>query len=413
MRIAFYCEFNYNSKIDLKEIEMGNIGLGGAQYLFLLVANNLEKKDRKNKYYMISNKKLNIKNNAFIYKDVKNENDLFNFCRKEDITYLVVRDNYVTTLRQKQHICNKTKYYIWAHNHVGKEVQKEIKNNKNIIKLVCVSKQQYLNMRNSICYKKCCYINNCLGSYIDNIDVLSLKFSNNLYLVSAIEPSRGILEALKIFMKINKHQRNSNLYIIGGLGTLRSKEITIGESKISYPKYEEKLKRYIHKNNIDNKVHFLGILPSKKIKEMMTEKGGIGLVDLSHINYGETFCMSALEMESYGIPIAFREKNDGLKTSVKKNFTGICAKTNFGIAKKIVKLLNKQEVYNEYSTNCKSFAKEFSITKISEQWINLFKKEINTIQKRNLIKVIFYYVKDLKDRVNYKIVMNYYKNFMR
>ena len=66
MRIAFYCEFNYNSKIDLNEIEMGNIGLGGAQYLFLLVANNLAKKDRKNKYYMISNKKLNIKNNAFI-----------------------------------------------------------------------------------------------------------------------------------------------------------------------------------------------------------------------------------------------------------------------------------------------------------------------------------------------------------
>ena len=425
MKFAFYCNYNKEFNERIETLEEGNIGIGGTQYLFMLVVSNLQKKygSSTNKYILLTNQKLNVSYNVLEYEQVKDIKEAYKWCEENEYDYLIIRANDIISFQREEIKKSKVKFILWAHNYIGKRTEKITFLEKNIVKLICVSKQQYINMKTSIAYKKMTYINSCIGSYVDNKkEDKPIKNTNKIYYIGAIEPEKGVHNVIEIFSKIYKKKNNVKLILIGGLGSLRAKNITLGKLQLSYPKYEEKLLELIEKNNIKDKVEFLGVLDNREIKEIISKNPGIGLLSVSRPLMGETFCMTALELESYGMPVVARDRKDGLRTSIKNQKTGFLEKTDKKIAKRIIEIINDNKRYEDMSHNAIEYAKQFSITNIVDRW-NKILLEINEVDeefKENIIyklktklKFNFNTFREMLLRIQSKILFEKYKKWKR
>lgn len=366
---------------------------------------------------------MNASSNIIEYKQVKDIREAHKWCEENEYDYLIIRANDINSFQREEIKKSKVKFILWAHNYIGKQTEKITFLEKNIVKLICVSKQQYINMRTSIAYKKMTYINNCIGSYVDNKKKdKAIRNMNRIYYIGAIEPEKGVHNVINIFSKVYKKNSNVKLILIGGLGNLRAKNIPLGKLKLSYPKYEEKLLKLIEENNIKDKVEFLGILNNKKINELISQEPGIGLLSVSKPLMGETFCMTALELESYGIPVVARDRKDGLRTSIKNKKTGFLEKTDRKIAKRIIEILQDSQCYEDMSHNAIEYAKKFSITNIVDRW-NKILIEIDKVDEefdenliykiKTKIKYNFNTFSEFLLRVQSKILFEKYKKWKR
>lgn len=425
MKVAFFCNYNKKSPEKIQNLEEGNIGLGGTQYLFMLVVSNLQKQfnNEKENYILLTNQQINIDSNILQYSQVKDIKEAYKWCNNNYYDYLVIRENDINLFSEKEIRESKTSFILWAHNYIGKNTENLLYRQKKIAKLICVSRQQYINMRNSLAYKKMTYINNCLGRYIDdkNLDE-TLKKGNHIYYIGAIEPSKGVHNVIKIFKSVNKKNKNSKLVIIGGMGNLRAKDTKTGTMQLTYPNYENKLLNMIKSNKLEKKVEFTGILNSNEIKEKVKENPGIGLVSISRPFIGETFCMTALELESYGIPVVSRRRYDGLETSVKRFTTGFLEITDRKLVKRILEIEQDNDLYIQMARNSIEHAKNFSITKIVYEWQKLFfnidiqpeeYKETAIYKIKNNIKINFITTRELVVRLQTKILLKIYRKWMR
>ena len=180
---------------------------------------------------------MNASSNIIEYKQVKDIREAHKWCEENEYDYLIIRANDINSFQREEIKKSKVKFILWAHNYIGKQTEKITFLEKNIVKLICVSKQQYINMRTSIAYKKMTYINNCIGSYVDNKKKdKAIRNMNRIYYIGAIEPEKGVHNVINIFSKVYKKNSNVKLILIGGLGNLRAKNIPLGKLKLSYPK---------------------------------------------------------------------------------------------------------------------------------------------------------------------------------
>ena len=78
MKVAFFCDFNKNFNKKIENLEEGNIGIGGTQYLFMLIVSNLQKKYNSNKdeFMLLTNVELNINHEEIIYHKVEDIIDI-------------------------------------------------------------------------------------------------------------------------------------------------------------------------------------------------------------------------------------------------------------------------------------------------------------------------------------------------
>lgn len=424
MKVAFYCDFNKNMTNKIEDLEEGNIGIGGTQYLYLLIVSNLQKKniDKENTYVLLTNCEINVKKDIVTYKNVESINEAYTWCENNKYEYLVIRANKITSVNENNLKNGKTKIILWAHNYVDKSVEKILYENENIVKLICVSKQQYINLRSSIAYSKMTYINNCIGSYIDSARIQYKKNNNIIYYIGAVEPNKGIHELIKIFSSINKKNPNTRLMIIGGIGKLRAKEIELGKMQITYKEYEKKIIALINKRGLNARIEFKGVLDAKQIRNIIKDNGGIGVVSVSRPLMGETFCMTALELESYGIPVIARKRCDGLSTSICNEYSGFLEKKDSGIIKDVDLLIKNEHIYREMSCNAIKYAKTFSVTSTIEKWCKLFEnlqavpteyKESLFVKFEKMINKSVITPREFFVRIQTKVLNMRYKGWMK
>lgn len=422
MKVAFFCDFNKNFNKKIENLEEGNIGIGGTQYLFMLIVSNLQKKYNSNKdeFMLLTNVELNINHEEIIYHKVEDIIEAYKWCEDNEFKYLVIRENEILKFSEKYLKNNKVSFVLWAHNYIGKDTENILYRENNVIKLICVSEQQYMNMKDSIAFKKMTYINNCIGKYVDNLQPERRKREDVIYYVGAIEPAKGVHNVIKIFSKICSKRKDLKLVIIGGLANLRQKN-DLDHGKITYSKYEQKIAKVINKKKIGKNVEFLGVLDNKKIREIVEQKPGIALISVSKPLMGETFCMIALEMESYGIPVIARKRNDGLETSISNKKTGYLERTDNKIKKRIMELLEYDNKYYEMSKNGMEYAKNFSVSKTIDIWYNKLDNigETEKYFKESLIYKIkrkigynFMTIKEIILRIQTKFLMKIYRRWM-
>lgn len=172
--------------------------------------------------------------------------------------------------------------------------------------------------------------------------------------VSRIVKMKGIEEVIKAFKLIDEKIK-AQLWIVGD-----------GDKK-----YINKLKNFVKKNNLSQKITFFNrVTDSKKLKLM--RKAHL----LLHASIKEGWGLVVLEAASQGTP-AIVHNISGLRDTVKDKKTGIVLKENSPkqMANEAWQLLKEKEIYNKLQKNCLIWAKSLTWKKASNESLKL----LNTV----------------------------------
>ena len=100
----------------------------------------------------------------------------------------------------------------------------------------------------------------------------------------------------------------------------------------------------------------------------------VGVVNPSGLT--ETFCISAVEMESCGVPVCTAGKY-GLLDTVKNEKNGLYSNDDKELAANIVKLLLDDKLNETYSANAIASSKKFTPEAVMPEWMQVFDEILN------------------------------------
>lgn len=167
---------------------------------------------------------------------------------------------------------------------------------------------------------------------------------------------KGVLNLIKAFKNI----KNSKLYIAGDGPDI------------------EKVKKYIHENNMEDTVKLLGYLNSSQVKEYVRKARFIVVPSIWY----ENCPYSVLETLAMGKPI-IGSNLGGIPELVKENETGLIYKYNSvkELEEKMNDLLNNKEKAVQFGKNAKEIAKKiFSKDEYYDKIIKIYKGVIKNVK---------------------------------
>lgn len=382
-KIAFYMKFqSFKDVIINANLDYGNPGIGGTQYLFLLTVKYLNKLGGKDAAIILTDTDFSLNDQDVIFKYVGDEKGAIEFCENNNIKNVVFNANIADRVNEGT-FNTDVRIALWAHNTLSYKRQVIAARTESIHRVVCVSKAQYENMKDSICFPKCAYINNIISpEFYNNANISNYSEKKVIYIGSAV-PQKGMHNLLKIWRHIELSEPNAKLYIIGGAKIWNGGAKT-GELGIGGVLYDKKLCDYYKKIKNNNNVFFCGPLGWDEISELMKDCR-VGVVNPSHYYRDETFCMSAVEIQTFGVPVVSRDRDDGLKTTILDGKSGFLRKTDKQIANEIVELLKNNHSCNKMGSFARVEAKEFVISSKIYKWFEIFENYEISSSKKNII----------------------------
>ncbi len=181
-----------------------------------------------------------------------------------------------------------------------------------------------------------------------------------LLAIGRLIPRKGfqyIIEALPEV--INKSNKNFELQIIG-----------------SGP-YQEDLHRLVKRNQIENKVKFLGLVEYDNLIKYYRNAD-----ILINSSYGEGMPLVVLEAMATGLPI-IATRVPGNEELVKNNYNGFIVrpKDSKELAHALIKMLNNDTLRERMSRNSLKIIKNYNWEKITEEYVELYKQLLQKNQQ--------------------------------
>lgn len=369
MKIALYFEDKGFNNIDLSNPEDGNNGIGGTQFCFVMLAYQLLKKNEIDKVTIFHFNKNRLPNGI---------NDVIISSREEMLKILHSDSQYILIFKAvddykflEEIEALKIRSIAWAHNYIYDKLLNVMNNNEYVKRVIFVGKEQYDRYIDHDIIKKSSYIFNMYyskGDKLRNIpEVPAVTYTGSLVY------AKGFHVLAAMWKEIIKEVPNAQLYVIGS-GQLYDRSSKLGKYNIAEEKYENSFMPYLVENgDIMPSVHFLGVLGSEKkdIYKITT----VGIINPTART--ETFGISAVEMEAFGIPVVTKKAN-GLLDVIVNNKTGYLCYTPKQMKDKIIYLLKNKKINIEMGNNAKGFVeKSFSPELIVEIWIAIFEDIYN------------------------------------
>lgn len=390
--------------LDLRFPELGNNGIGGTQYCFLMLARYLKLYNPEIDVDIIhySNNILPGNTHSYI---VKNEKEALTTAREIGVDLLIIRSvsDYGLKLIEQYNINT----IIWAHNYLFADELNRYCNNKYIKRVVFVGRQQYDCYIDHPIIEKAIYIYNMFEENNDKYR-RNNNYDLNVTYTGSLISSKGFHILAKEWKKILKKVPNAKLNIIGS-GQLYDRSSSLGKYKIADELYEKKFMPYLLNDNgeILESVRFYGVLGYEKVN--IYNNTAVGIINPS--GRTETFGLSAVEMEACGIPIVTKATN-GLLDTIINNKTGLLSKNKLLFRDNIIRLLLDKDLNEKLGNQAKLFVGEaFNPKVITEKWCELF-NEIIEDRKSKYIQPGNYYLnnfkfirilnKKIKEKTNYK-----------
>lgn len=376
---------NYTN-INLNNLDHGNPGIGGSEYLFALLAKCLSEEDFNITVFHYGNNLLPYKVTSVILND---NSELINSCERFNVDILICQvgknEKWYRSLLKSD-----LKVIVWAHIYPDYKEIKSIEITDNVRRIVFVGKEQYDSYIDNDIIHKSTYIYNMIPtSYKPQKRVLTAP---TVTYVGSLVHAKGFHILAKVWKKILRKVPDAQLYVIGN-GKVYDRFTKLGRYGIAEENYEKSFIHYLtdFNGNILPSVHFLGLMGPEK--NNIFNKTSVGVVNPSGLS--ETFCMSAVEMEYSFIPIVTLKKW-GLLDTVKDKKTGLLYYTKNGLVKNIVRLL-KTETLNNALGNC---AHEFVVRNFTtdiqiKNWVILI-RSVYLDEKQLFLKPEQNFLNDLK-----------------
>ena len=360
--VNFFLDNRTFSKLDCSAVLESNPGIGGTEWMILVVSTLLSDRDNG-----IDVRILATADGMFPaglkYEKVEELSDAIMRSRNDD--YLVFQHD-VNNLRSDIYHSDSAKLRLicWCHYFVCQKELDYYADNKDIWKIVYVGREMYDLYRDHRSFYKSCYIYNCVPLGICRDLVKNNPRSsrnNNVVFMGSLVPFKGFHILAEAWPKVVERVPDANLYVIGS-GRLYIKNAQLGTYGLAGASYEERFMQYLARDGGGKgKVHFLGIMGNEKKDSLL--KARVGVPNPSGIS--ETFCISAVEMQQYGATVTTINFPGYLDTV--KNGKLITRKDS--LADSIVALLQSED--DNYDMALDYFENEFSYEHIAELWRQL------------------------------------------
>lgn len=362
-KIAFYLDNRAISDIDANRLEYGNPGIGGTEYLILLVSTMLARNESAMsvKLWITHQQKLPA---HIQYSVVDNLSEAISQAEEELYDTFVLKHDANNIINDYIVTSTDLKFYIWCHVFICYWELDYYAKNPYVYKMVYVSREMLDLYRDHPLYKKSVYIYNCvnLDGYRDSVK--NHPFSARQHIVTyvgSLVPFKGFHRLARIWPDILKSVPDAQLYVIGS-GRLYNSSAVLGQYGIAEKSYEEYFMRYLSKDgHILSSVHFMGRMGVEKNEILLQTKVGVP----NPTGITETFCLSAVEMQICGAVLA-TVKAPGYMDTVKN---GILCSDDKSLTESIVKLLKTNK--SNYNEAMDFFEKEFSLNSVLLKWREL------------------------------------------
>ncbi|MDD2218301.1 MAG: glycosyltransferase family 4 protein [Eubacteriales bacterium] len=361
MKIGLYIQlFNLNN-IMIHEINKGNPGIGGTEYLLLSLT------------YLLS-KHPGYDVTVYCRNNVDTSMSEVRLFHVEDIYEAIIMANsggidyFIFTPNAGKEIYKlidslKLNSIAWMQNRFTSEIARHLSECKYIKRTVCASREQYdCLIDHSLCcksviIKNMVFDNKIMGGGEYHQPVITY--------MGHLSYSRGFHIVARQWKKIVNKVPNAQLYVLGS-ATLYKENVHLGEFGIAEQGYENLFRKHITDSNgkLLDSVHFLGRMGIDK--NQIFSKTIVGIVNPLSREMGP---LSALEMEICSIPVVSINRYGQLEAILNKH-TGLLFNHKNNLWRNVVKLLRNKQYYDGMSQNARNYVLEhYSPSKIINQWV--------------------------------------------
>lgn len=356
------------SSVDMSRPDLGNPGMGGTQFCFLLLAFYL------NKLY---NDKFIIR--ILSYEPLHLPSGIRNVVVSSLKEALNAAANSILVLRQFNSLepYKLIKNYpnaniiLWSHNFLFAPEADFVATLNNIKANVFVSKQMYDFYLDHDIILKSRPIFNMVP--VVSTPQRSLPVKPVITFMGQISRSKGIITLLKIWKRVSSKCPEAILNIVGK-GNLYSRDTPVGPLGITDADTERLMLPYITlpDGSPDPRVNFCGILGNEKYQ--LFASSTVGIVNPSANT--ETFGLGIIEMASASLPVVTRAWNGHPDTAI-NNKTALLAISVKGMADKVLKLIRNPQLNIQLGNEARIRTERFAPEVIAPQWAELIQSVAN------------------------------------
>ena len=364
MKVAFYYFNIYPSTIDCSNVNAGNPGIGGTEYIMLLVAGALHKRDNGIQVRLYSSSPGNFDSSMDV-KVIDNYDEAARDAAASGFEVFVINQEVKWFREPFKGLPPSLKIVVWCHNFRSPYVMEAIARNVNVGRIVCVSNEQADLFRDAPSYRKTQCIFNCVPINDELIEKASrLPYNKRKHVVtylSCINPGKGFHKLARIWPSVLKQVPDAQLYVIGN-GKLYYHDTQLGKYHIATEDYENSFMPYLTdtEGNILDSVHFMGVMGTEKDEILLQTRVGV------FPSMTETFCLSAVEMQAMGCSVVTMSTAGSFDVV----YNGLVARDDNQLLRHIVKLLTQDEV-KPYDKTIQYIQDNFSLDNVASQWEEL------------------------------------------
>lgn len=387
-KVAFYLDNRHIALADCRDILKGNPGIGGTEYMFIVIAYLLSIRDNGLEVNTYTRSE-GIFPDGYKYEVVESFENAVGNAVKSGFDYFVFKhDASVIESGILDAINPRIKLIVWDHVFVCYWELDYYANNPNIYKVVNVGQEMNDLYIDHKIYTKFVPIYNCLN--LDGARELVYKNpferrKNVVVYVGALLPYKGFHLLAKAWPEIVKKVPDAELYVIGS-GKLYDSNSKLGRFGIAEESYEESFMPFLTKaGKILPNVHFMGKMGYDKNEILLQAK--VGVPNPSGIT--ETFCISAVEMQAMG-ELVTTINYPGFLDTIRN---GKIYRRREDLAKNVIELLGRGHNDN-YEETMSFFDKNFSYQAVVSKWERLLR---DGMSERRRIENKWYRLKWLKE----------------
>ena len=370
MKIVLFIDNHSMGGVDISRLYEGNPGIGGTQYEMFLLAKLMIDRNKTDDFFLcLTQPQKGFAGERVIVLDTFD--DVFKYCNDNLVDILIMREN-----KKMDEISSlkSTRVVFWIHNFISYSAVKKIGENKNVKRVIFVSKQHYDFYLEYNLNKKASYIFNSLA--FPNKLPIGAKKENNVVFTGNIVPIKRLHLVTKIWPYIKKRVPDAKLFVIG-TGANAHRNAKLGPYNLASEDYEKKILAPLIKTNTLDSVKFFGILGTEKNKLIRTAKVGVSP------NKDETFCLSAAEYILNGVPVVGVKKG-GINDVVDNGKTGLLHRSLGKIKHDLVNiLLGKKEVTIQNSS-LETMKLKFGFDAFYDSWL----KTLNEIYEDKKVPIL-------------------------
>lgn len=330
-RIAFFLDTRCIRSSDVRNVDAGNPGIGGTEYMFFLVAAYLARSHQVSMYVTAPGSYPP----GIRYVVVRDFSDAAVTISSAGEQIVILRD---TEVRRNQPLLHamKQRVLVWAHNFSRRKTLKACARCPSITRYLCVSREQHARLRDEDLFAKSDYIFNAVVTKTYPT-APSPPTEDNVFYMGSLVKSKGFHIVARYWADIVKAVPTARLHVVGS-GRLYNEEASLGPLGIASADYEQQFAEYVTEHGrLRKDIVFHGILGTDKWRFLRQAKVAI----TNPTGVGETFCIAAAEFGALGVPVVTR-KAGGLIDVVDDGVSGILIDAEHELPEAVVGLLTDE-----------------------------------------------------------------------